>query len=342
MPPDKVHDARIDELWHLILRAVASAYERHKLLHALVLRILAPLLERLPRVLVAPEDGDRDLSFAVAHELLRGQHVQLLLGQRARAVRDEVQEHARSILRHSRLQNRLDELGGDGVGVAVALLQNVAHRLLLGNEREEALAHRCLAQESLEGSDDGDAHGVLPLHIEKSQRRVEDHDPSQRLWVVNRRLHTSTASDAVADSERLIPDNLLNEVLDLVGPRVEVVPRPERVRHVCERSLAHSSVLLRTLRRIFEVRVQVPRELSVDTVHALRVGFVRVAISDEVEGKDAEACLGQLRRVLAPVVSVASEAMDEHQRRPACVLLPSALVPDVVSLPVPELGWQAR
>eukprot|EP00961_Rhodomonas_salina_P072516 974443-Rhodomonas_salina.3 len=112
----------------------------------------------------------------------------------------------------------------------------------------------------------------------------------------------------------LIPDNLLNEVLDLdhngrtdqttdiahshtnveavrdlVGPRVEVVPRPERVRHVCERSLAHSSVLLRTLRRIFEVRVQVPGELSVDTVHALRVGFVRVAISDEVEGKDAEA-----------------------------------------------------
>ena len=98
--------------------------------------------------------------------------------------------------------------------------------------------------------------------------------------------------------------------------------------HVCEVRVPHLAVCGAPLLGKAHVRPEISLQLPVDSLHALRIRLVRVAVSDEINCEDPESVAGQLSGVFPPVVRITTKTVDEDERGSG-ILLSGALIANV-------------
>mmetsp|Transcript_101967 Transcript_101967/g.309314 ORF Transcript_101967/g.309314 Transcript_101967/m.309314 type:complete len:235 (+) Transcript_101967:781-1485(+) len=170
--------------------------------------------------------------------------------------------------------------------------------------------------------------------------RVDQEEPPEQLWAVDRSLQADDGPDGVADKDDAgAPDHLLGKVVQLLAPGEHVVDRAQRVR----KRHAGAAQPPRVGAQLHLWLSELPAALTADGAGLLaaRAGLVAVAAAKEVHrvGPQARLCKGF--EVPAPVVCVGEEAVHE-QHTGAVVLLAQRLVAHAAAAPLPEAVYRAQ
>ena len=218
---DELDDERVDAIGRLVVRAVADAGQRDHALDGRVARERVDARRRRPRVLLAVHDRHgRAAQARVLQELLR---------ERARRVRERVEDDVGRAGREQRREQHVDELVRDGRRVEVRLGEDLLDGRL-GRERvEERLAAR--AQRRLDRAHGGlDEAGRLG-RVQLAEVRVDDEHAVEARGRVARGLQRGDGADRVAHARRGAArgaDDLRDEVGELLGPPCERERESER------------------------------------------------------------------------------------------------------------------